>query len=263
MTHRSAPSSAFTLVELLVVIGITSVLIAMLMPALRQAREAAYTAQCMSNFRQLGVYLHLYASEYKNVIPTGEQGGYNPSTGAWDQPDWTRYFALSAYKDLASTKLTCPKNRPYAYPFALVSPDGGFSGFDHQPGEFAHYPYGASASWYWAFHGIKMASIHHSGNYAISLDSASEDGPGQPTVYVEYPDPARRVGLYSNSVGPGGQTRHPWIAHGNRANTLFLDGHVESLTARELQDVSNYNTFSPNKRGIWGRWDADRVFRYN
>src|SRR5688500_4065280 len=59
----------FTLVELLVVIGIIAVLISILLPALSRARESAYTTQCLSNLRQVGLYLNLYANEHKGFLP--------------------------------------------------------------------------------------------------------------------------------------------------------------------------------------------------
>src|SRR5205814_1997468 len=74
-THVRAPRRAFTLVELLVVIGIISVLIALLMPALAGAREAANRVKCLANLRSMAQAAHLHAQEHKGHMPVaGVQG---------------------------------------------------------------------------------------------------------------------------------------------------------------------------------------------
>ena len=62
---------AFTLVELLVVIGIVVLLIAILMPALSNARESARRTKCLANLRTLGHALTMYASDSKGWLPNG------------------------------------------------------------------------------------------------------------------------------------------------------------------------------------------------
>jgi prepilin-type N-terminal cleavage/methylation domain-containing protein len=62
---------AFTLVELLVVIGIIAVLIAILLPTLARARESAQRTACLSNMRQLATMLRMYSVQYNDVLPIG------------------------------------------------------------------------------------------------------------------------------------------------------------------------------------------------
>jgi prepilin-type N-terminal cleavage/methylation domain-containing protein/prepilin-type processing-associated H-X9-DG protein len=82
-SYRRA-AAGFTLVELLVVIGIIALLISILLPALNRARQQANMVDCQSRMRQVGQMIHMYASENKGKLPvTSWENG--TVTDFWDQ----------------------------------------------------------------------------------------------------------------------------------------------------------------------------------
>jgi prepilin-type processing-associated H-X9-DG protein/prepilin-type N-terminal cleavage/methylation domain-containing protein len=160
----------FTLVELLVVIGIIAVLIALLMPALQRARQEAYSVECQSNLRQIGLAEYMYANDFQGFIGVEMQWNsyYNEQTsssewylfltgGDGTEPNSVPSYSLSVYLSNPQV-LVCPAELPDAYsgyggsetygfnrdaldnPGGPIYPDGGaktgMSAWNLPPGPF-------------------------------------------------------------------------------------------------------------------------------
>lgn len=94
----------FTLIELLVVITIIAVLIALLLPSVQAAREAARRLQCCQNLKQIGLALHNY-HESKDCFPSGHAQSFHsppPGNGYASWSDWSAQTMLLPYMEQAT-----------------------------------------------------------------------------------------------------------------------------------------------------------------
>jgi len=113
----------FTLVELLVVIGIIALLISILLPTLSKAREVAKRTACLSNLRQVQQAFAIYAGQYKDWVPLGYQTTTPTSKGAYQMNynvSASKYLIMFGY--LLQGKLMqtpqvmyCPSEQSYLY----------------------------------------------------------------------------------------------------------------------------------------------------
>jgi len=107
-THRAAPGApGFSLVELLVVMGIIAVLIAILLPVLGRAREMGRRTTCLSNLRTLGQAMRMYAQDFRDRLPNS-----NPPNTAHDY-NADNYVLVSLNRAYVKAPRTfyCPSDR--------------------------------------------------------------------------------------------------------------------------------------------------------
>ncbi|MFI5380490.1 MAG: type II secretion system protein [Tepidisphaerales bacterium] len=263
---QKPPARAFTLVELLVVIGIIAVLVAILLPTLAGARHQAAAVDCEGKIRQICLALTTYATDYRGSFPTN-MSTPSPSCYWYDSDRAGRVLRGSdspPTTDVRGRSVTCPEDAGAQRSYAMNA--WASSGVDTQVTNS-----GQGKTW--------KQNIHNADRLILVVETWSSTGSdangwvAPPFVGVRGTSPGRRFGAgggLSPQMNAGrfgyvncelafyrhrtrGTDAAPTQAVG-RVNIGYADGHVAPKTERDLADpVTGLSTLD----SLWSPIDAD------
>ena len=236
LPSRPADRRAFTLVEVLVVIGIIAVLIGILLPALGRARATAQQVKCASILRQWGVAFHVYADQYKGMIPHSQDESANPFPNAYSpnpaypqneccytdvlppllgRPPWTSGFPNGGK----------PTGDIWQCPLAFALGDDWY---DYQPSVHGYHSYcmnaylDTTAPAYPPFLNTARCRTPSVTLLMFETTLRPNQAYGQSAIAIDC-----NCGRYPDSTPADLGDRHPHRPNKLGGNLMMLDGHVE------------------------------------
>jgi prepilin-type N-terminal cleavage/methylation domain-containing protein/prepilin-type processing-associated H-X9-DG protein len=217
-------SSGFTLVELLVVIGIIAVLIAVLLPVLGKARIAAQSVTCAAQMRQVGTAMLMYCNEHRGEFPETTHG-----TSA----DRSWIFTMSKYLSNVDKIRVCPADPRGDQ---LIAESGTSYTLNEYIAVAKISPFGVVLEDFTNLSKIRrpvetIAAFETADNADVGPSSDHTHSRGW---YVAATAEARWTAV----LGDVQPDRHRSRTHARRltgsSNILWLDGHVDSMSAAQL-----------------------------
>jgi prepilin-type processing-associated H-X9-DG protein/prepilin-type N-terminal cleavage/methylation domain-containing protein len=232
--------NAFTLVELLVVIGIVAVLVAILLPVLASVRQQSVTLKCLANLRICGQAFEMYIDEHKGFVPYPNTG-IDPSG-----KDCTVWFTvIDPYlNSIANTHRSgVAAQRAYSefkqcplinnlFSLADGSGDGGSGNQNYTTEDTKSYKMNSCLRYFNVASGqyaqAKVQQLPDTGTFVLLGDGISLDLAG---LYTHATSGETQSGAFDMDVN--GQTLGvascPMVRHQGACNILFVDGHAESV----------------------------------
>lgn len=237
LTHRSSSRclTGFTLVELLVVIGIIALLISILLPALNKARASAVSLQCQSNLRQVGIAIGMYAADHIDVIVPL----YCDGSTIEELLSANEYIGPMKSTYVAPDVMYCPEAESREMPPKPGWDMGGGLFYKGWSGYMFGYMVNASAHRFVTPTDppLKRNQVRGSQEFLLLADLPGfwPQGGSPPVSYL----------AASYYFAPGANYAVGTL-HSGFGNILFLDGHVESHKEKYLAVRT-----LPNQEGTW------------